>query len=67
MARKTPVSPKVTSATIGASAATVAGYLLEQVPFIAHAPQQVQSSLLILVIAAGTFGAGYIKRDPDRF
>lgn len=62
----TPVSPKVTASTTGGAAATVLGYVLGTLPVIDGWPPVVRAALLVLLMAAGTFAAGYLKRDPLR-
>ena len=64
--RSTPVSPKVTAATVTAAATSLVMYLLAQVPFIAAMPAYVQGALLVIVTGAVTYVAGYLKRDPLR-
>lgn len=63
---KTPVSPKVATATGGSAAGIVLAYVLGQLPFIASLPPEVQAALFTLLVAAVTYGAGYLKRDPLR-
>ena len=62
----TPVSPKVTASTTGGAAAVVIAYLLGTLPGVASWPEPVRAALLVLIMAAGAFLAGYLKRDPLR-
>ena len=62
----TPVSPKVTAATVTAAVTTLVLYLLAQVAFIAAMPAYVQGALLVIVTGAVTYVAGYLRRDPLR-
>lgn len=62
----TPVSPKVTTAAVTSAVTVVTMYLLGLVPFIASWPSEVKGALLVLVTAAVTYGASYLRRDPLR-
>ena len=63
---KTPVSPKVPAATLGGAAATVLAYLLGTLPVIDGWPEPVRAALLVLLMAAGAWVAGWLKADVLR-
>lgn len=60
------VSPKVASASSASAVAVVVAFIVGQVPVLRDAPTEVQAALITLLVAAVTFAAGYIKRDPAR-
>lgn len=62
----TPVSPKVTAATLSSAGTVLAMYLLGLVPFIASFPPEVKGALLVLVTGVVTYVAAYLRRDPLR-
>lgn len=62
----TPVSPKVTAASVTSAVTVLVMYLLHLVPFIAAFPVPVQGALLVIVTGAVTYVAGYVRRDPLR-
>lgn len=62
----TPVSPKVTAATVTSGVVTLVMYLLAQIPAVAGMPAAAQGALLVIVTAAVTYAAGYVVRDPLR-
>lgn len=67
MARpSSPISPKVTSATVASAIATLAMSLLEQIPVVEQLPEQGKVALLVLLTGAVTFVAGYLSTDPLR-
>ena len=66
MPPSSPISPKVSSATVAAAVTTLVMYVIGQVPFVAAMPAVVQGALLVLVSAGATFGAGYLRTDPLR-
>lgn len=70
-ARITPRSelaptPKVTAATGGSALGVVLAWLVTLVPGLDHAPAEVQAAVVVLVIAAVTFAAGWLKSDRRR-
>lgn len=68
MTSKTPksVSPKVTSSAGGSALGVVLAWLFSQLPLVSDAPAAVQAALVVVVIGAVTFAAGWLKRDPAR-
>lgn len=57
--------PKVVAATVGAgvgaAAGTVVNYLIETIGRV-DLPDTVEGAIVVLITAAITFGAGYLKR-----
>lgn len=66
MRATSPISPKVSSATIATAVTTLVMYVLGQVSFIAAMPAVVQGAVLVLVSTGATFAAGYLVTDPLR-
>ena len=62
----TPTSPKVTASTTGAAAAALLMYLLGLLPVVDAMPDAVKGALLVLVTAAVSYAAGWLKSDPLR-
>jgi hypothetical protein len=64
--KETPVSPKVTASTLGASGSVILLYLLGQWDFIADWPDEVKTALFLLIVGGVTFIAGWLRTDPFR-
>lgn len=62
----TPVSPKVTTASVGSAVAVLVLYVLSLIPAVGELPDVVAVSITTLVLAGVTFVSGYAKNDPDR-
>lgn len=63
---ESPVSPKVTVATVTTAVVTLVMYLLDQLAFVAAMPGLVRGALLVLITAGVTGIAAYWKKDPLR-
>ena len=58
-----PTKPKVSAATVASSVTVIVLYVLGGVPLFAAMPGEVRGALLVLVTAAATWAAGWLKRD----
>lgn len=63
---KTPTSPKVKAGSIGSAVAVLVLYLLGRIEAVGDLPTAVAGAVTVLVVAAVTYVAGYVKRDPAR-
>ena len=55
--------PKVTAASVASSVTVIVLYVLGNLPLVSGLPGEVRGALLVLVTAAATWGAGWLKAN----